>query len=225
MPRAAAEGVPLWKSLAGDRRVSLPLPEIQLFGGGAHAARRVDVQDFMVIAVGAATFADALDMTAEVYRAAGAILAERGKLMGVADEGGYWPAFDTNEEALGVTVEAIETAGYVPGDDVAISLDIAASEFGREGRYRLARESRDLDSEAMIALLLGWVERYPIVSIEDPLAEDDEAGLIAFTKAAGPGLQIIGDDYLVTNADRVRHAPGRRRLQCRAGQAEPGRHA
>ncbi|SDB30333.1 phosphopyruvate hydratase [Bauldia litoralis] len=203
--RAAAAGVPLWKSLAGDRKVGLPLPEIQLFGGGAHAARRVDVQDFMVIAVGAKTFADSLDMTAEVYRAAGAILAERGKLAGVADEGGYWPDFDTNEEALGLTVEAIEKAGYLPGDDVAISLDIAASEFGKDGRYRLARESRDLDSDAMVALLLGWVERYPIVSIEDPLAEDDEAGLIAFTKAAGKGLQIIGDDYLVTNADRVRH--------------------
>ncbi|MCB1494416.1 MAG: phosphopyruvate hydratase [Bauldia sp.] len=204
--RAAAAGVPLWKSLAGDRPASLPLPEIQLFGGGAHAARRVDVQDFMVVAVGARTFTGALDMTAEVYRAAGAILAEQGKLMGVADEGGYWPAFDSNEEALAMTVEAIERAGLRPGEDVAISLDVAASEFGQGGRYRLARDSRDLDSEAMIALLLDWVARYPIVSIEDPLAEDDEAGLIAFTGAAGPGLQIIGDDYLVTNADRVRHA-------------------
>ncbi|MCB1486893.1 MAG: phosphopyruvate hydratase, partial [Bauldia sp.] len=160
--RAAAAGVPLWKSLAGDRPVALPLPEIQLFGGGAHAARRVDVQDFMVVAVGAATFADALDMTAEVYRAAGAILGEQGKLMGVADEGGYWPAFDTNEEALGMTVEAIERAGLRPGEDVAISLDVAASEFGKDGRYRLARDSRDLDSDAMIALLLDWVARYPI---------------------------------------------------------------
>lgn len=202
---AAARGLPLWKSLAGDRPVALPLPEIQLFGGGAHAAQRVDVQDFMVIAVGADTFAESLDMTAEVYRAAGAILSERGQLAGVADEGGYWPAFDTNEDALGLSVEAIERAGYRPGEDVAISLDIAASEFGGAEGYRLARDSRDLDRDAMIELLLGWVERYPIVSVEDPLAEDDEEGLIAFTSAAGSGLQIVGDDYLVTNAERVRH--------------------
>ena len=184
----------------------LPLPEIQLFGGGAHAARRVDIQDFMVIPVGAATFAEGLDMTAEVYRAAGALLAAQGKLAGVADEGGYWPAFDTNEEALALAVAAIERAGFVPGKDLAISLDVAASDFGKGGRYRLAREARELDSDGMIDMLLGWLARYPIVSIEDPLAEDDEAGLIAFTKAAGPKLQIIGDDYLVTNAGRVARA-------------------
>ena len=203
---AAAEGMPLWRYLAGDRPAALPLPEIQLFGGGAHAARRVDVQDFMVIATGAKTFAEALDMTAEVYRAAGALLAEKGRLAGVADEGGYWPAFDTNEEALGLAVAAIERAGFSPGDDVSISLDIAASELGREGRYRLARDGRVLDSTGMVELLLGWVARYPIVSIEDPLAEDDEAGLIAFTRAAGPKLQVVGDDYLVTSAARVCHA-------------------
>ncbi len=206
--RAAVEDVPLWKSLAGERPVSLPLPEIQLFGGGAHAARRVDIQDFMVVAVGARTFADALDMTADVYRTAGEMLSETGRLMGVADEGGYWPAFDTNEEALGLAVAAIERAGFAPGEDMAISLDVAASEFGEAGRYRLARDSRDLDRDAMIAMLLGWIERYPIVSVEDPLGEDDEEGLIAFTRAAGPRLQIIGDDYLVTNAGRVRHAQG-----------------
>ncbi|WP_421724398.1 phosphopyruvate hydratase [Bauldia sp.] len=203
---AAALGVPLWKALAGDNPVQLPLPEIQLFGGGAHAARRVDIQDFMIVATGAATFAEALEMTAEVYRAAGVILAERGNLAGVADEGGYWPAFDTNEEALALTVAAIEKAGFKPGEDVSISLDIAATEFSTGDGYRLARDSRDLDRAALIELLLGWVARYPIVSIEDPLAEDDEAGMIAFTQAAGPRLQIVGDDFLVTNADRVRHA-------------------
>ena len=203
--RAASEEVPLWKSLADSgQSLFLPLPEIQLFGGGAHAANRVDIQDFMVIAVGARTFADALDMTAETYRAAGEILAERGQLAGVADEGGYWPAFDTNEEALTLTVAAIERAGYTPGEDMAISLDVAASEFGEEGRYRLARDNRELDSDGMIAMLLDWIDKYPIVSVEDPLGEDDEEGLIAFTKAAGPKLQIIGDDYLVTNADRVK---------------------
>jgi enolase len=203
---AAAARVPLWKHLTGDRPAHLPLPEIQLFGGGAHAAHRVDIQDFMVIAVGAETYPQALDMTAEVYRAAGALLKAQGKLAGVADEGGYWPSFSTNEEGLALAVAAIEHAGFVPGADVAISLDVAASDFGKTGRYRLAAESRELDSDGMIELLRGWISRYPIVSIEDPLAEDDEPGLVAFSNAAGPRLQIVGDDYLVTNAARVRHA-------------------
>jgi enolase len=203
---ANAAGTPLWRYLAGDKPVRLPLPEIQLFGGGAHAARRVDVQDFMVVAIGAKTFAQALDMTAEVYRAAGALLDESDRLMGVADEGGYWPAFASNEEALELTVRAIERAGFVPGEDVGLSLDIAASDFGKGGSYRLARDAKEIDSAGMIALLIGWLEKYPIVSIEDPLAEDDEAGLIAFTRAAGPRVQVVGDDYLVTNAARVHHA-------------------
>jgi enolase len=203
---AAAAGLPLWKHLAGDRKVMLPLPEIQLFGGGAHAGRRVDIQDFMVVATGAKTFAEALDMTAEVYREAGKLLREKGRLAGVADEGGYWPAFDSNEEGLALAVVAIERAGYTPGDEVAISLDIAASDFGKGGRYKLAREGRELDSAGMIDVLAGWLRKYPIVSIEDPLAEDDEAGLIAFTREAGPKVQVVGDDYIVTNAGRIRHA-------------------
>src|SRR5262249_39230636 len=136
---AAAQGMQLWRSLAGGGSVTaMPRPEIQLFGGGAHAGRRVDLQDFMVVAMSATTFAQALDMTAEVYRAAGRLLAAQGRLAGVADEGGYWPAFSTNEEALELTVAAIEAAGFVPGRDMAISLDIAASDFGKGGRYRLA---------------------------------------------------------------------------------------
>ncbi len=200
---AAARNAPLWRYLAGDDQVTLPLPEIQIFGGGAHAGRRIDVQDLMVMAVGATTFADALVMTAEVYRAAGALMAEAGKLAGVADEGGWWPAFDDNEQALTMLVRAIERAGYRPGADVAISLDIAASEFGRDGRYRLGLEKRVLDRDGMSELLLRWLDRYPIVSIEDPLAEDDREGWIAFTRAAGARVQIIGDDYLTTSAERV----------------------
>jgi len=203
---AAVVGMPLWRYLAGGEAVaSMPRPEIQLFGGGAHAGRRVDVQDFMVVASGAKTFAEALDMTSEIYRAAGQILARQGKLSGVADEGGYWPQFETNEEALGLAVSAIEAAGFTPRDNVLISLDIAASDFGKGGRYRLAREGRELDTDGMIEMLLGWLDRYPIGFIEDPLAEDDEAGLIAFTNAA-KGIRVVGDDYLVTNAARVRHA-------------------
>ncbi len=204
---AAGEGLPLWKFLAnGAAPGHVPLPEIQIFGGGAHAGRRIDIQDLMVIAVGAADFATALDWTADVYRAAGKILSEKGRLAGVADEGGFWPAFDSNEEALSTLLLAIERSGHRPGEDVAISLDIAASEFGEKGSYRLDREDRTLSRDEMVEMLLDWTKRYPVVSIEDPLAEDDEAGLVAFTRAAGNGMQIIGDDFLVTSASRVRHA-------------------
>ncbi len=202
---AAARGLPLWRHLAGQGDdLQLPLPEIQVFGGGAHAGRRVDVQDFMVIAVGAADYAQSLDWTAEVYRAAGTLMAEAGRLQGVADEGGYWPAFASNEEALDYLLRAIERAGRVPGDDVAISLDIAATDFGRGGRYRLARDGREVNADALAAMLLGWLERYPIVAIEDPLGEDDGEALARFTAAAGPRVEVVADDFICTNARRIR---------------------
>ena len=200
---AASLDVPLWRYLAGDGAVSLPLPEIQIFGGGAHAGRRIDIQDLMVMPVAATSFAEALAVVGDVYRAAGQLMADAGKLAGVADEGGWWPAFDSNDDALTMLVRAIERAGFAPGADVAISLDIAASEFGRDGRYVLARDARTLDRDGMIELLLGWLDRFPIVSIEDPLAEDDREGWIAFAHAAGARVQIIGDDFLTTNAARV----------------------
>ena len=203
---AAAEGVPLWRWLAGDAEPLMPLPEIQIFGGGAHAARRVDIQDFMVVAVGASEYGEALDWSAEVYRAAGEIMAERGLLAGTADEGGYWPAFDGNEQALETLVRAIERAGLMPGEQVGISLDVAASEFGGRGRYRLARDGRTLDTGGMCELLGGWIERFPIVSVEDPLAEDDFDGLAAFTQAHGARIQIVGDDALVSDSARVNQA-------------------
>ena len=206
---AGDAGLPLWRYLAGGREVHLPLPEIQIFGGGAHAGKRVDVQDFMVIAVGAADYTEALDWTAEVYRAAGDLMAEAGLLQGVADEGGFWPAFRTNSEALDMLVRAIERAGLRPAEQVAISLDVAASEFGKNGRYRLALETRELDTGEMIDLLLGWLKRYPIVAIEDPLAEDDAEGFVRFTAAAGK-VAVVGDDLLVTSAKRVRDAAARR---------------
>jgi enolase len=184
----------------------MPLPEIQIFGGGAHAGRRVDIQDFMIVAVAARSFDQALEWTAEVYRAAGEVMAERGLLQGVADEGGYWPVFESNEAALDALMRAIERAGFTPGQEIAISLDIAASEFHQNGLYRLARDGRTLDSDGMAELLIGWLDRYPIVSIEDPLGEDDAEGLRRFTAAVGDRVQIVGDDFLVTNAERVKQA-------------------
>ena len=230
---AASAGQPLWERVSEGWPVTMPLPEIQIFGGGAHAGRRVDIQDFMVMPLGAKTFAEALEMTAEVYLAAGALMKAAGKLAGVADEGGWWPLFDANDEALVMLTRAIEQAGF-KHHEMAISLDIAASEFGsaasgndglgvggsssrsgnssggngNAGRYTLGLDQRVLDTAGMIDMLGQWLDAYPIVSIEDPLAEDDEAGLIEFTRRYGARCQIIGDDYLVTSAARVEHAAG-----------------
>jgi enolase len=205
---ANAAGRPLYRHLLGEihSEVLLPSPEIQIFGGGAHAGRRVDIQDFMVVAPAAGSFDHALDMIAEVYRAAGELMAECGLLQGVADEGGFWPAFDSNGAALDTLMRAIERAGFTPGQEIALSLDIASSEFGENGQYRLALDGRTLDSDGMAEMLIGWLDRYPIVSIEDPLAEDDAEGLRRFTAAVGHRVQIVGDDFLVTNAERVRAA-------------------
>jgi enolase len=203
---AAASDMPLYRYLGNGKIGRMPMPQIQIFGGGAHAGRRVDVQDFMVVCPGANSFAQALEWTAEVYRHAGLLMAQRGSLFGVADEGGWWPDFSSNEQALEMLVLAIERAGFIPGDQVAIALDIAASEFGRQGQYRLGLESRALDSDGMIEMLLRWVEKYPIVSIEDPLAEDDLVGFARFTQAIGHQLQIVGDDFLVSNSSLIREA-------------------
>ena len=156
--------------------------------------------------VGATSFAQALEWTAEVYHSAGALLSDAGTLQGLADEGGFWPAFGTNEEALDCLVKAIERAGYTPGEEVAIALDVAATEFFHNGRYHLALDKREYDSDGLSELLLRWIERYPILSIEDPFDENDSMGMQRFTQAVGDRIQVIGDDYLVTNARRVERA-------------------
>jgi len=200
---AASRKIPLWKHLAGERRVALPVPQIQIFGGGAHARGRVDLQDYMVICIGAGSFAEALDWTSQVYAAAGARLAKRGALQGVADEGGWWPAFKSNEEGLEELVGAIADAGLEPGTDVGIALDIAANQMFRSGNYQLALEKRVLSAGQLHAMLLRWIERYPIVSIEDPFAEHDVEAMRAFTKSAGDRIQVVGDDLFVTDVKKL----------------------
>ncbi len=199
---AAADGLALWRALDPDA-VRLPVPEIQIFGGGAHAGRRIDIQDVLVVPGGATSFAEALDWVAEIHRAGGQWMAARGRLAGVAEEGGWWPAFDDNEEALAAVVAAITGAGLRPGIDVAISLDIAATQLWADGAYHLGRESASFDAAAWGDVLAGWIERYPIASIEDPFAEDDIDGMTAFTARHGEALQVVGDDFLVTSATRV----------------------
>ncbi|MEH0474933.1 phosphopyruvate hydratase [Streptomyces sp. B21-097] len=203
---AAAADVPLWQHLAGGRPVRIPLPEIQIFGGGAHADRRVDVQDFMVVCPAARSFSEALDWTAEIYRAAGSLMRAAGKAQGVADEGGFWPAFDSNEEALETLSLAIESAGFSPATQVGISLDVAASQFGSAGKYTLALDDSTLDTEELLDMLSSWIRQYPILSVEDPVGEDDHEGMLEFTRRHGRHCQVIGDDYLVTNAGRVKAA-------------------
>jgi enolase len=199
---AAARKVPLWQALGAPAPI-VSMPEIQIIGGGAHASRRVDLQDFMAMPVGAKDFAEALDWVAEVYRATGALLGERGALRGVADEGGFWPEVERNEDAIELIVRGIEKAGLKPGRQVAISLDIASTQFRRGTGYRLARDGRDLSREQLIDMLVGWLNAYPICAIEDPVAEDDVEGMAEFTRKAKGRAIVIGDDFLVTNASRI----------------------
>lgn len=204
---AASVGLPLWRYLGGGRAdYAMPLPEIQIFGGGAHAGRRVDIQDFMVIAIGAPNYRKSLEWIAEVYRSAGKLMGEAGKLAGVADEGGFWPNFNANEEALDFLLRAIEGAGFTPGLEVAISLDIAATDFGKGGKYKLATDNKVIDSDGLSEILLNWLEKYPIVSIEDPLGEDDPEAMTKFTLAVGPKVEVVADDFICTSATKIEYA-------------------
>ena len=200
---AAARAMPLWRHLAGPDRPTLPMPMVQIFGGGAHAGRRVDVQDFLVVPVGASTFDEAISICMRIYESAGRIMAGRGGLRGVADEGGWWPEFSSNADALDALVLAIERAQLRPGVDAAIAIDVAASQLRTGERYRFAAENREMTSGELVDVLMQWCRKYPVVSIEDPLAQDDHEGMRAFTALAGAHLQVIGDDYLVTSADRI----------------------
>ena len=200
---AAQRTIPLWRHLAGEDEPLLPMPMVQIFGGGAHAGRRVDVQDFLVVPIGASTFDEAMSIAVRVYESAGRIMADRGALRGVADEGGWWPEFSSNSDALDALLVAIERAGLRPGTDAAIAIDVAASQLRIGTRYGFAAENRELSSSELSDILLEWCRRYPIVSVEDPLAQDDDAGMRGFTERAGSHMQVVGDDYLVTSAPRI----------------------
>jgi enolase len=200
---ATGRGIPLFASLGDGQGTLLPLPQIQIFGGGRHAHGRIDIQDFMIIALRAQTYGEALETTFNVFHAAAKILASRGLLAGVADEGGYWPLFDRNEAVFGALLEAIESAGYVAGTDVGLALDIAASELFHDGCYRLGLDKRSYTSEEFGALMMSWIEKYPIVSIEDPMAEDDWSGWRSLRSAIGQRCQLVGDDLFTTQLGRI----------------------
>ena len=215
---AACSGVPAWRYISQANPVRMPLPQIQILGGGAHAGGCIDIQDLMIMPIGAHTFNEALSWAAEVYRAAGNIMAKLNRRAGVADEGGWWPIFDSNEEALQILSRAIEEAGY-QHEQVAIALDIAASQFGSNGRYRVKLDKRDYFREEWLEVILGWVRQYPILSIEDPFSEDDPDGMRAITQAIGDRVQVVGDDFLVTNAERIVAADQQR--ACNAALLKP----
>lgn len=203
---AADAREPLWRYLADGRQVRIPLPEIQIFGGGAHAGRRTDVQDFMIMCPKAGSFRRVLEITDDVYRAAGRLMEAKGPLSGVADEGGWWPNFASNEDALDTLTRAIEASGHRAGDEVFISLDIAANELGDADGYNLALDDRRLSGAEMGARIIEWTKAYPILSVEDPAGQDDWTTMAAVTAAIGDKVQIIGDDVLVTKAERVERA-------------------
>jgi enolase len=208
---AAARGLPLWRQLnpAGD--AILPLPMVNLISGGLHAGGNLDLQDFLLLPVGARSYSEALEMTAAVYRALGQVLWQRGfEGVLVGDEGGYGPRLTSNEQAIELILEAVQAAGMTPGSQAALAIDVAASHFFRDGRYHLrADDGRSLDAAGMVDLLRGWADRYPIFSIEDALAEDDWDGWRKLTEALGGRVQLIGDDLFVTNPARLKEGIAR----------------
>lgn len=196
---AGEAGVPLYRFLGGDDAVLLPAPMMNVINGGAHADNSVDLQEFMLYPLGAPTFAEALRWGAEIFHTLKAVLGEKGYATSVGDEGGFAPDLKSNRDAMELLLTAIERAGYRPGEDVFIALDPAATEFHEGDRYVLVGEGSEKDTEGMIAFWRDWVERYPIVSIEDGLSEADWAGWSAMTAALGDKVQIVGDDLFVTN--------------------------
>ena len=201
--RAAAEesGLPLYRYFGGTSAVTLPVPMMNVINGGAHANNNLDLQEFMIIPLGAPTFREAVRYGAETFHALKSILNSRGMSTAVGDEGGFAPALSSHEEAIELIVEAIEKAGFRPGDDIAIGLDCASSEFydAEKNLYTLTKQGKTFTAEEWIALLEGWVQKYPVISIEDGMAEGDWEGWAKLTQALGKKVQLVGDDLFVTN--------------------------
>ncbi len=200
---ANALGLPLYRYIGGVYAHVLPVPMMNILNGGKHAVDGPDLQEFMVMPVGAPTFSEALRWGAETYHTLKKVLKSKGYGVGVGDEGGFAPSLKTNEEAIEVILEAVEKAGYTPGEDIWIAMDPAASEIYEDGKYHLKKEGRVLSSEEMVDFYANWVEKYPIISIEDGLDEDDWDGFKLMTERLGDKLQIVGDDLLVTNTERI----------------------
>ncbi len=201
---AADERLPLWRYLGGETAHVLPVPMMNVLNGGAHADNRVDFQEFMIVPVGARTFSDALRMGSEVFHHLKRTLHEQGLSTAVGDEGGFAPDFESNEQALEALVGGIRAAGFVPGDQVAIALDPAVSELYRDGHYVLEHEDRTLDAEELAAYWADLAGRYPIISIEDGMGEDDWDGWSLLTDRIGNQMQLVGDDLFVTNTQRLK---------------------
>ena len=204
----------LWKFLLNGKDFTLPLPEIQIFGGGAHANNTIDIQDFMIIPMGAKNYIESLEMCSRVYKSAGNLLEKLNKKTGIADEGGYWPNFDSNIEGLDLLLQSIEKAGFKPMDDVGISIDIAAGEFYQDNKYNLKKDNIKLSSNEFMDLILNWINKYPIISIEDPFDESDKDSFSKLTKKVGEKVQIVGDDLLVTNANLIKQAKNDNLCNC-----------
>lgn len=204
--RAAANylDMPLYRYIGGANAYEMPVPLMNILNGGKHADNTVDVQEFMIMPIGADSFATALRMGAEVYQTLKGVIKSGGMSTAVGDEGGFAPDLATNEDALKLIVEAIEKAGYRPGTDIAIAIDAAASEFYMDGKYVFAGENKSRTSAEMIALYAQWAEKYPIISLEDGLAENDWEGWAALTAQLGAKLQLVGDDVFVTNPEILR---------------------
>ena len=203
--KAAADelAIPLYRYLGGANAHLLPVPLMNVLNGGAHADNNVDVQEFMIVPLGAASFSEGLRMGAEVYASLAAVLKDRGLATSLGDEGGFAPDLDSNEDALRMLVAAIEKAGYEPGSEVALALDVAASEVFKDGSYHLVGEGISLDASGLADLYTSWLSTYPIVSIEDPLDEEDWDGWVSLTKKLGNEIQLVGDDIFVTNTERL----------------------
>lgn len=201
---ALAKGVPLYAHLGGEGSFKMPVPMMNILNGGAHADNSVDIQEFMVVPVGAASLHEAVRYGAEVFHALKSVLKGRGMNTGVGDEGGFAPNLPSNEAAVEVILEAIDKAGYRAGEDIMLALDVASSEFYRDGKYHLDSENRTLDAAELTDFLVGWVDRYPIISIEDGLAEGDWDGWALHTERLGKRIQLVGDDVFVTNTEIIK---------------------